>query len=85
MVCLCRRPGPPLDYTAMSEKWDIDFEAHFVDPLVRPDEAFEDDLMVSTVRGFDVTERGRLFIRNLGLCFDAYLEPVVEGRYSKTV
>ena len=74
-----------LDYGAMSEKWDIDFEAHFADALEQLVEPMNDGLILWTDRGFAVTERGWLFIRNLAMCFDAYLEPAVEGRYSKTV
>ena len=74
-----------LDYDAMSAKWGIDFEAHFVDALVKLREPVEDGLIEWTNTGFAVTQRGRLFIRNLAMCFDAYLEPAVEGRYSKTV
>jgi len=69
----------------MSEKWKIDFETHFADALAQLKEPAEDDLLVWTDRGFAVTERGRLFIRNLAMCFDAYLEPAETGRYSKTV
>lgn len=74
-----------LDYGAMSEKWGIDFEAHFSDALAQLKEPAEDGLLVWTDRGFAVTERGRLFIRNLALCFDAYLQPAESGRYSTTV
>lgn len=74
-----------LDYGAMSEKWEIDFAAHFSDALERLKEPAEDGLLVWTERGFAVTERGRLFIRNLALCFDAYLQPAETQRYSKTV
>jgi oxygen-independent coproporphyrinogen-3 oxidase len=74
-----------MDYGAMSEKWAIDFEAYFAEALARLKEPAEDGLLVWTDRGFAVTERGRLFIRNLAMCFDAYLEPAETGRYSKTV
>lgn len=74
-----------LDYGAMSAKWGIDFEAHFADALAQLKEPAEDRLIEFTETGLKVTERGRLFIRNLAMCFDAYLEPAVEGRYSKTV
>lgn len=74
-----------LDYAAMSAKWDIDFEAHFADAIAQLEEPAEDGLILLTDKGFTVTERGRMFIRNLAMCFDAYLEPVTEGRYSKTV
>lgn len=74
-----------LDFRAMSEKWEIDFKRHFADSLARLGEPEADGLIVRTDRGFAVTERGRLFIRNLAMCFDAYLQPAVEGRYSRTV
>lgn len=74
-----------LDYGAMSEKWKIDFEAHFNEALSRLKEPAEDGLLVWTDCGFAVTERGRLFIRNLAMCFDAYLQPAETGRYSRTV
>lgn len=74
-----------LDFGAMSEKWKIDFKEHFADALAQLQEPAADGLLVWTDRGFAVTERGRLFIRNLAMCFDAYLEPAASGRYSKTV
>jgi oxygen-independent coproporphyrinogen-3 oxidase len=74
-----------LDFTAMSEKWKIDFKEHFAAALMQLQEPAADGLLVWTDCGFNVTERGRLFIRNLAMCFDAYLEPATTGRYSKTV
>jgi oxygen-independent coproporphyrinogen-3 oxidase len=74
-----------LDFAKMSAKWGIDFEDHFADALEQLKEPAEDGLVEFTPEGLDVTERGRLFIRNLAMCFDAYLEPAVEGRYSRTV
>lgn len=74
-----------LDYGVMSGKWDVDFESHFADAIAQLDEPAEDGLLVWADRGFAVTERGRLFIRNLAMPFDAYLEPAATGRYSKTV
>lgn len=74
-----------LDFGAMSEKWDINFREHFADAILQLDEPAADGLIVWTDKGFAVTERGRLFVRNLAMCFDAYLEPATEGRYSKTV
>lgn len=74
-----------LDYRAMSEKWGIEFEVHFADALEQLKEPAEDGLIVWNDAGFAVTERGRLFIRNLALCFDAYLQAAEGQRYSKTV
>jgi len=74
-----------LDFGAMSEKWEVDFSEHFKAGIEQLKEPASDGLIVWTDRGFAVTERGRLFIRNLAMCFDAYLEPAQTGRYSKTV
>jgi len=74
-----------LDYATMSQQWGIDFESHFASALEQLNEPAEDGLIEFTPEGLKVSERGRLFIRNLAMCFDAYLEPAVEGRYSKTV
>lgn len=47
--------------------------------------AFEaDGLLVRAPDGVEVTEQGRLFIRNIAMVFDAYLDPA-EARYSKTI
>ncbi|PXA05383.1 oxygen-independent coproporphyrinogen III oxidase [Coraliomargarita sinensis] len=74
-----------LNYAQMSAKWDIDFQEHFAGALDQLKEPASDGLLDFTAEGLDVTERGRLFIRNLAMCFDAYLEPATEGRYSRTV
>ncbi|MFT4901292.1 MAG: oxygen-independent coproporphyrinogen-3 oxidase [Lentimonas sp.] len=75
-----------LDFDAMSTKWDIDFCAYFSGALEQLEEPAADGLILLNDSGFTVTDRGRLFLRNLAMCFDAYLEPaVIEGRYSKTV
>jgi len=74
-----------LDFDAMASKWNVDFEKHFEEALAKLAEPAADGLIVWTDRGFAVTERGRLFVRNLAMCFDAYLRPAEEGRYSRTV
>ncbi len=74
-----------LDFGAMGEKWGIDFRSHFADAIEQLDEPAGDGLIEWTDRGFAVTERGRLFIRNLAMCFDAYLTSDGTARYSRTV
>lgn len=74
-----------LNYEVMSKKWGIDFEKHFDHALSQLKEPWEDGLIDWASWGFSVTDRGRFFIRNLAMCFDAYLEPAPVDRYSKTV
>jgi len=74
-----------LDYTAMSHKWGIDFTAHFADSIAQLDSFAQDGLILQEGDGFTVSEKGRLFVRNLAMCFDAYLGANEAQRYSKTV
>ena len=59
-----------LDFAAMSQKLGINFEQHFAKELaaLAPFEA--DGLVKRTPTGLEVTDAGRLFIRNIAMCFD---------------
>jgi oxygen-independent coproporphyrinogen III oxidase len=74
-----------LDYTAMSRQLGIDFEEHFAPELamLAPFEA--DGLVRRTPGGLEITDAGRLFIRNIAMCFDNTLAPPGERRHSKTI
>jgi oxygen-independent coproporphyrinogen III oxidase len=74
-----------LDYTAMSQKLGINFEQYFATELaaLAPFEA--DGLVKRSAGGLEVTDTGRLFIRNIAMCFDNALAPVGERKHSKTI
>jgi oxygen-independent coproporphyrinogen-3 oxidase len=74
-----------LDFAAMSQKLGIHFEQHFAPELksLAPFEA--DGLVKRTSGGLEVTDAGRLFIRNIAMCFDNTLAPAGERRHSKTI
>lgn len=74
-----------LDFNAMSKKLGIDFEQHFSKELesLAPYEA--DGLVKRNESGLEVTDAGRLFIRNIAMCFDNTLAPAGERRHSKTI
>jgi oxygen-independent coproporphyrinogen-3 oxidase len=74
-----------LDFAAMSQKLEINFEQHFANELASlvPFEA--DGLIRRDAKGFEVTDAGRLFIRNIAMSFDNTLAPVGERRHSKTI
>jgi oxygen-independent coproporphyrinogen-3 oxidase len=74
-----------LDYASMSEQLGLDFGVHFEQELesLAPLEA--DGLVLRTPRGLDVTETGRLFIRNVAMCFDNTLAPSGERKHSRTI
>ena len=73
-----------LDFTSVGEQFGIDFPAHFAGSLACLDEFVADGLVEIGPKGLRVTEAGRLFIRNIAMCFDAYAAPG-EGRHSKTI
>ncbi len=64
------------------------FEERYADALAELRPMAEDGLVTFDDRGFSVTELGRLFVRNLAMPFDAYLQKLrAEGgpRFSRTV
>jgi oxygen-independent coproporphyrinogen-3 oxidase len=74
-----------LDYAAMSRKLDIDFERHFASELAALEPFEADGLVKRSPAGVEVTDTGRLFIRNIAMCFDNTLAPAAERRHSRTI
>ena len=74
-----------LDFNAMSKKLGINFEQHFTNELASLAPFEQDGLIRRTAKGFDVSDSGRLFIRNIAMCFDNTLAPASERRHSKTI
>jgi oxygen-independent coproporphyrinogen-3 oxidase len=74
-----------LDYATMSQKLGLDFASHFASELAALAPFESDGLVKRSASGFEVTDTGRLFIRNIAMCFDNTLAPVGERRHSKTV
>jgi len=74
-----------LDFAAMSHKLGIDFPAHFAGELAVLKSFEADGLIKFNKTGLEVTEAGRLFIRNIAMCFDNTLAPAGERKHSKTI
>jgi oxygen-independent coproporphyrinogen-3 oxidase len=74
-----------LDFAAMSAKLGLNFEQHFAKELdaLAPFEA--GGLVRRSPAGLEVTDTGRLFIRNIAMCFDNTLAPVGERKHSRTI
>jgi len=74
-----------LDFAAMSQKLGINFEPHFAAELatLAPFEA--DGLVKRCTTGLEVTDTGRLFIRNIAMCFDNTLAPPGQRKHSRTI
>lgn len=74
-----------LDYAALSKDLNIDFAEYFKDQLASMEDLEEDGLVRRDAEGLEVSDRGRLFIRNVAMRFDRYLPAAKERRFSKTI
>jgi len=75
-----------LDPVAFGAKWEIDFAEYFADALGELQPLAADGLVEASAERINVTPMGRLFLRNIGMCFDRYLkqEASDKPRYSRT-
>jgi oxygen-independent coproporphyrinogen-3 oxidase len=73
-----------LDYAALSREFGFDFAARYATELARLAPLAADGLVEISAAGVRVTELGRLFLRNIAVCFDAYYAPESK-RHSRTV
>jgi oxygen-independent coproporphyrinogen-3 oxidase len=74
-----------LDYAAMSQKLGVSFKKHFVDELAALKSFAADGLIRLSETGLEVSDSGRLFIRNIAMCFDNTLVPSSERKHSRTI
>jgi oxygen-independent coproporphyrinogen-3 oxidase len=74
-----------LDYTAMSQRLGFDFASHFERELESLAGFEADGLVKRSTTGLEVTDTGRLFIRNIAMCFDNTLAPAGERKHSRTI
>jgi oxygen-independent coproporphyrinogen-3 oxidase len=74
-----------LDYAAMSQRLGINFASHF-EREIESLAGFEaDGLVRRSDTGLQVTDTGRLFIRNIAMRFDNTLVDGGERKHSKTI
>ncbi|WP_372906194.1 oxygen-independent coproporphyrinogen III oxidase, partial [Rhodohalobacter sp.] len=77
---------PRVSFSDFNKKWNVDVKSYFADEWHRLDELEEDGLIIQLEEEIQITERGRLFLRNIAMAFDAYLSQDKQtNRYSKTV
>jgi len=63
-----------VEMTAVEQEHNIDFRKYFADDLQRLEPLAEDGLVELQPRAVQVTPKGRMFLRNIGMAFDAYLD-----------
>jgi len=74
-----------LDFDSMTEKLGVNFQEHFAAELESLADLEADGLIHRLPGGLEVTDAGRLFIRNIAMRFDNTLAPVGERRHSRTI
>lgn len=74
-----------IDIPALEAKHGIRFSEYFANELPRLAPLAADGLVTLAERSIDVTPRGRLFLRNIAMVFDAYLTPSDPQRFSRAI
>jgi oxygen-independent coproporphyrinogen-3 oxidase len=74
-----------LDFAGLSETIGTDVTKYVREDLSALRALEADGLVRLSDTGMDITEQGRLFLRNIAVVFDAYLADEDESRYSRTV
>jgi oxygen-independent coproporphyrinogen-3 oxidase len=76
-----------IDKVKVSERYGIDFADYFSSSLGGLAALESDGLLIHTPTSIFITEKGRYFLRNIAMCFDAYLTNIVSDKqvFSKTL
>jgi len=76
-----------LDMEAVEERHGIDFDSYFGESLSRLRTFVDDGLVEISGRKITVNGMGRLVIRNIAMCFDAYIDGMMKENpvFSKTI
>lgn len=75
-----------LDMLAFGARHRLRFEDYFAAELRRLQPLADDGLVAFDHRSIQVSSRGRLLLRNIAMCFDAYLDQqAAPARYSRTI
>lgn len=81
MEIMCRHT---VDYDAFAETWKTDPRAYFTRELASLDGLEADGLVVRRESELEITEMGRLFLRNIAVTFDGRIDAEAK-RYSRAI
>lgn len=73
-----------IDFRSLSEELGVDVGTYFHEDLASLDELIDDGLIAVETDWLEVTDRGRLLLRNICMPFDGHLQRG-KGRYSRTI
>ena len=75
----------PVDFAAINQTHGIDFLSYFADELTQLQQYEEAELIVVDENSIQVTAKGRMFVRAVGMVFDKYLALQTGAKYSKLI
>jgi len=73
-----------LNFNQIDQEWGIQSTDYFADELIALEQMQNDGLLVHSGSGLQVTQPGRLLIRNICMVFDKYL-PEAQHRFSRAI
>jgi len=75
-----------LSFDDFGARHDVDFREYFAAEIEKLDVLQEDDLIVLSDAGIEITPRGRLLLRNIAMTFDRYIDlEENDNRFSKAI
>jgi oxygen-independent coproporphyrinogen-3 oxidase len=76
-----------LEKAAVEKKFDIDFDEYFDSSLQSLEQFVDDGLVTLSLDRITIVGAGRLLLRNIAMCFDAYLDKAKSSTpmFSRTV
>jgi oxygen-independent coproporphyrinogen-3 oxidase len=74
-----------LDYAKLSRELELDVPSRFATEIAGLTDMEADGLLRRTPSGIEISDLGRLLVRNIAMRFDAYLPAAGERRFSKTI
>jgi len=76
-----------IDKRDIERKFNINFESYFADDIAKLDVFLRDGLLENNPDKIKIIGSGILIVRNVAMCFDAYLERMIKEKpvFSKTV
>jgi oxygen-independent coproporphyrinogen III oxidase len=75
-----------IDIAALESRYELDFRSYFASAYEPLEALAADGLVEINSRRIRATDRGRMLLRNVAMCFDAYLAaPTAPARFSKAI
>lgn len=75
----------PVDFAAINSAYGIDFRSYFAHELSRLQQYEDAELIKVDARSIQVTPKGRMFVRAVGMVFDKYLGQPTTSKFSKLI